>query len=856
MNRFLAKISLFFLFLSLLISCNAVKRVENDQALLTENAVFLDGKKINDNQIYNQLYQEPNTKLLGVPIRLHFYNLARPDIDSILTRKYLDNPKKKKFLVDILSYKQFEKFLYTRKNFNEWIKKTGEAPVIVSKEETEKSVRRLNSWYWNHGWFNVETDYKIIPSEEKKKRASVEYYVKTHTPYIVDSISKRIASEVIDSLYDANAQDSHIKEDIQYKTLDYNDERDRLTRLFRNNGVYNFDQEFISFEADTVGTNYKVNTTVIIKNRPASEDDTTSRVPFKIHDVTKVNVFTDYTYANRSKPVTDSIQHEGYNIYSFGDQRYKPEAITDAIFIRPGNTYSDIARTRTYNRINSLRNFKYPTIRYTPDPEDSTRTDLVANIFLTPQQKYSLGFDFEISQSNIQEFGIGFGGSLLIRNVFRGAENLEISGRGSIGSSTDAAASSDKDRFFDISEIGADLKLSFPRIFLPVNTERIIPKYMSPFTTLSLGVSTQSNIGLDKRNLSGAMEYRWTPSRQLSNRLDLLNIQYVRNLNTDNYFNVYRNSYSELNEIVQSPNVVTSPDYLDDEGLLTIPQGAENFLEDIDAEEGPTTGLNSEQRQIANYVKERKNRLTENNLIFATNFTYLWNTKENLYDQEFTRFRFKLETAGNFLSAVSSLAGLEKNANGNYKILGVNFSQYAKTEIDFIKHWDFGQEKIFAVRAFGGIAIPYGNANSIPFARSFFAGGPNDNRAWQAYDLGPGSTGGRNEFNEANMKLALNLEYRYNLFGSLHSAVFIDVGNIWNVLDIVENEEATFTSFSDLKNIAVGSGFGLRYDFNFFVLRFDIGFKTYDPAREEGNRWFKDYNFNHAVYNVGINYPF
>ncbi|HEY9184831.1 MAG TPA: BamA/TamA family outer membrane protein [Salegentibacter sp.] len=856
MNRFLAKISLFFLFQSLLISCNAVKHVKSDQALLTDNTVFLNEEKINDNQIYNQLYQKPNSRLLGVPIRLHFYNLARPDIDSILTQKYLNNPKKKKFLVNVLSYKQFERFLLSRKNFNKWIKNTGEAPVIVNKEETEKSVRRLNSWYWNHGWFNVETDYKIIPSEDKKKRASVEYYVKTHTPYIVDSISKRIASKVIDSLYDAKAQESHIKVGVQYKTLDYNDERDRLTRLFRNNGVYNFDQEFISFEADTVGTNYKVNTAVIIKNRPASEGDTTATLAFKIHDVTKVNVFTDYAYANRLKPVTDSVHHQGYNIYSFEKQRYKPEAITDAIFIRPGNTYSDIARTRTYNRLNSLRNFKYPTIRYTPDPEDSTRTDLVANIFLTPQQKYSLGFDFEISQSNIQEFGIGFGGSLLIRNVFRGAENLEISGRGSVGSSTDAAASSDKDRFFDISEIGADLKLSFPRIFLPINTEKIIPKYMSPFTTLSLGVSTQSNIGLDKRNLSGAMEYRWTPSRQLSNRLDLVNIQYVRNLNTDNYFNVYRNSYNELNEIVQSPNVVTSPNYLDDEGHLTIPQGAENFLEDIDRDDGPTTGLNSAQRQIANYVKERKNRLTENNLIFATNYTYLWNTKENLYDQEFTRFRFKVEAAGNLLSAISGLAGLEKNANGNYKILGVNFSQYAKTEIDFIKHWDLGRKNIFAVRAFGGIAIPYGNANSIPFARSFFAGGPNDNRAWQAYDLGPGSTGGRNEFNEANMKLAFNMEYRYNLFGSLHSAVFIDVGNIWNVLDIVENDEATFTSFSDLKNIAVGSGFGLRYDFNFFVLRFDIGFKTYDPAREEGNRWFKDYNFNHAVYNVGINYPF
>ncbi|TDN94936.1 surface antigen-like protein [Salegentibacter sp. 24] len=857
MNRHFAKISLFFLSLLFLISCNAVKRVEGDDKLLTDNEIFVNDEKINEASIYNQLYQEPNTRFLGIPLRLHFYNLARPDIDSILIEKYLENESKRNTLVDLLSYKQLEKYLHSRKAFNKWIKKTGEAPVIVSEQETQKSVNRLNSWYWNNGWFNVETDYEIIPLENKKKRARVKYDVATGPAYYLDSITANISSKVIDSLYELHKKKAIIKKGMQYRTLDINEERDRLTSLFRNNGVYNFDQEYISFNADTINTDQKVNTTVVIKNRFASEEDTSSRVPFKIHEISKVNIFTDYKYANRNQPLTDSVTtQDGYTLYSFGELAYKPEAITDAIFMRPGKVYSDISRSRTYNRLNSLRVFKYPNIQFTPDPTDSTNTDLITNIFLTPQPKYSLGFDFDISQSNIQKFGIGFGGSLLIRNVFRGAENLEISGRGSIGSSTDAAISGSDDRFFDISEIGADLKLTFPRIFLPIETEKLIPKYMQPFTALTLGVSTQNNIGLDKQNLSAILNYRWNPSRQLSNRLDLLNIQYVRNLNTDNYFNVYRNSYDDLNQIIQSGSIVTDPSYLNPEGLLSIPAGAENFIRDVTGDSGTTTGLTSEQVQLVNNIGERKNRLTEDNLIFASNYTYLWNTKSNLYDEEFTRFRFKIETAGNVLSAVSSIAGLEKNQAGNYDILGVNFSQYIKTELDFIKHWDLGHNNIFAFRAFGGVAIPYGNANSIPFVRSFFAGGPNDNRAWRAYDLGPGSSGGRNEFNEANMKLALNAEYRYNLFGALNSAVFIDVGNIWNVLDIVEDPAATFESLSDLKDIAVGTGFGLRYDFNFFVLRFDIGFKTYNPALPEGDRWFENYDFNHAVYNVGINYPF
>ena len=122
--------------------------------------------------------------------------------------------------------------------------------------------------------------------------------------------------------------------------------------------------------------------------------------------------------------------------------------------------------------------------------------------------------------------------------------------------------------------------------------------------------------------------------------------------------------------------------------------------------------------------------------------------------------------------------------------------------------------------------------------------------------MGPGSVQSSNEFNEANLKIAASIEQRFNILGRFNGAFFVDMGNIWNVLDNVEDEKATFDNFSSLKDIAIGSGFGLRYDFSFFVLRFDVGFKTYDPSYELGNRWFNDYNFGNAVYNIGINYPF
>mgnify|MGYP001829041184 FL=1 len=144
----------------------------------------------------------------------------------------------------------------------------------------------------------------------------------------------------------------------------------------------------------------------------------------------------------------------------------------------------------------------------------------------------------------------------------------------------------------------------------------------------------------------------------------------------------------------------------------------------------------------------------------------------------------------------------------------------------------------------------------MPFVRSYFGGGSNDNRAWFPYSLGPGSTDNINDFNEANMKIALNLEYRFPIFGNFKGAVFADAGNIWNVWDNVQDPAAVFEGFESFSEIALGTGMGLRYDFTYFVFRLDMGFKTYNPALLVGERWFSEYNFSNAVFQIGINYPF
>ncbi|OAB76115.1 translocation and assembly module lipoprotein TamL [Cochleicola gelatinilyticus] len=858
----LTKISLFLVVLILFISCNAVKRVPEGKFLLTENTITVDGNEISDFGVYSQLYQKPNPRipLINVPLGLHIYNIAEPKPDSTFQDWLHRKPNREERLVKWLSKKQVDALDSAKVGFNNWLKKTGDAPAIISEDRTEKSKNRLKRYYSSYGWFNAEVADSIRIDTTRKKRASMDYYVTRNTPYIVDSITEKISSPVVDSLFQLTKGQSFIQSGKQYKANDFVNERDRLTIQFRNSGLYYFDQDYVGFEGDTVKTNHKANITYLIPDRKITVGDTVYTEPFKVHTVSEVRVVTDYEFNKRNEKFSDSAFFKGYKLYSYDELEFTSKAITDAISITPNKTFKDIDRTLSYNQLSDLRMFRYPNITYQEDPRDTTGTNLIATILLTPKKKYTLGADFDAYTSSIQQIGIGGSGTFLIRNVFRGAETLEISGNGSIGSSKDQADSDSK--FFNVSDIGGEVKLSFPKILFPVNTDKLIPKYMSPTTSISLGFNAQNNIGLDRQSINVRYNYRWKPSKIRTNVFDFLNIQYVRNLNVSNYFNIYRNSFDQVNTIARIVEDDTQgaidPDYytLDSNGdlQLTVPNGIDNFLND--AFVNNNYDLSNDNSQILQNNIERKDRLTEDNLIFTTSFTWQRDTREGISDNNFSRIRWKLESAGNLLSLISKASSIEKNSNDNYETLGVVFSQYLKGEAEYIKHWEFENSTIFAIRGFGGIAIPYGNSNSIPFTRSYFAGGANDNRGWRAYDLGPGSSGGVFEFNEANLKLAFNAEYRFPIFGAFKGALFVDAGNIWNVADNVNDEASKFSGLSDLKEIAIASGLGLRYDFGFFVFRLDTGFKTYNPANSEGNRWFKDYNFQNVVYNIGINYPF
>jgi outer membrane protein assembly factor BamA len=843
------KISLFILIVTVYSGCNSIRRVPKNKLLLEKNEISVDNKISRDAVIADLINQKPNSSILGYKLRLNLFNLARTNPDSIYKAKFTNNPKKYKRQSKLLSAKQVERkgksFLYF--GIDNFFKNIGEPPTIFDEIKTEKTVAKFKSYYFNNGYYNATISYKV--DTIGKRKVKVKYTINRGAVSTIDSIKYVIASPVLDSVFQGIKSESLLKKGLPFKNTDFEAERNRITNYFRDHGAYDFQSSSISFNIDTIGKQNKTDVEMNIKDQLVKAKDTSILQPYKLYKIKRVNIFTDASTSKTQNTIKDSTQYHDFHLYSFDKLKFKPRAITDAVFIAPNTYYSDTKTNLTSRYLNNLKVFNYPSIQYKMD--ENNKNALIANVILTPRKKETLGVSFDITRSNIQTFGIALNTNYTLRNIFGGAETLDIGLRGNIGASKEV--SNPNNIFFNIIEYGGDTRLNFPRILFPFKIEKIIPKSMLPSTTINLGLTKQTNIGLDKENFTGAITYNWFPKKKNSARLELLNVQYVNNININNYFNIYRSSYDIVNEFAKNTNINAAN--LDSNGNLTIQQGGvNNYINDVLS--GATTIRTSDEAfNKIRSIKEREDRLTENNLIVATAYSFSRTNKTTLNNNSDT-FRAKIEAAGNLSSLFANVSEKLDTQNNKKTIFDIEYSQYIKTELEYIKNWDLLHEKVFAFRGFVGAAIPYGNSTSIPFSRSYFAGGSNDNRGWQPYSLGPGSSGSRNDFNEANFKIALNTEFRFKIFKDLKGALFVDAGNIWNLLDEEKDPASVFENFNSLKNIAVGSGFGFRYDLNFFVVRIDLGYKTYNPAQDQDKRWFRNYNLSQTVLNIGINYPF
>lgn len=444
----------------------------------------------------------------------------------------------------------------------------------------------------------------------------------------------------------------------------------------------------------------------------------------------------------------------------------------------------------------TYRNFgRLSAVRYTSIQfrEEPDTTLLDCDIQLNTSKPSTIAFQPE-GTNTAGDLGAAMSITYQNRNIFRGSELFSVELRGAYEAITGLEGYNDE----DFVEWSAETRLQFPRFIAPFVSKNM-RRRSSASSELSLSWDMQNRPEFHRRVFSAAWRYRWSsPDRRFSYRFDVPEINYI-----------YMPWISET----------FKHDYLDS--------------------------------------------VINQNVILRYNYEDLFIMKVG-FGLTFTSgtdaLRFNVETAGNMLNALSGGLRFSRNNSGQHTLFGIAYAQYAKFDFDYTHLITFDEHNSLALHTDFGIAYPYGNSNVLPFEKRYFSGGANSVRGWSVRELGPGSykgKDGRIDFinQTGDMKLDLNAEYRTYLFWKFNGAAFIDAGNIWTLRDYPEQPGGQFKWNKFYKQIAVAYGLGLRLNFGYFILRFDMGMKAINPAYSDNREHYaifhpnfsRDFTFHFAV---------
>lgn len=357
------------------------------------------------------------------------------------------------------------------------------------------------------------------------------------------------------------------------------------------------------------------------------------------------------------------------------------------------------------------------------------------------------------------------------RNLFRGSETFSVQLRGAY----EAIKGLEGYRNQDYIEYSVESRLSFPRFLFPF-LNRDMRRRITATSEVSLLYDSQDRPEFHRRVLSAGFHYQWKPQKHRdSYSLDLVDLNYV---------------------FMPWVSQTFRREYLENES-------------------------NSNAILRYNY---------ENLFIMRMGFGYSYNNGR-------LALKTHVESAGNLLDLCAHSFRAEKNYLGQYRVFNIAYAQYVKADFDFTRQLLGGKQDQLIFHLGFGIAYPYGNSQVLPFEKRYFSGGANSVRGWTVRSLGPGrykDKDGRINFitQTGDMKFDLNLEYRTHLFWKFYGALFADAGNIWTLRKYDEQPEGQFTLRGLVNDLAVSYGMGLRLNFDYFILRFDLGMKAINPAYE------------------------
>ncbi len=747
--------------------------------------------------------QQPNRKLLNIfPLYLWAYNVPNPDKFEARNVKRLAKYQEKN---DKRATKGKSPAKY--KPAGSWWRETvGEEPIVFDSSSTSRSEEQIRTFLIKHGWFNAEVRSTVSQGISKRQK-TVTYEITGNTPYKINEITFDIPDDNL-SVYtvESRAERENVVVGKQFNIDDLDTEREKLNTHFRNLGYYNFNKELIYFDVDSNLNQHAVNLTLGVFPRqiPSPGDpDSLLTVPYKRYKIKNVTLI-DFPH-DRDKEIekVDSSYVRNYLVINQHQLNVKPKVLGQNILFRPNDYYQLDKVTRTYRRLSSLPIVRATRVQFTPVSQDENNQELNCVIGITPAAKQN--FALEWKGTNRGGF-LGISGTVSYqnRNIFGGGEKLDFNISGGVEAQQLLTNSQDGNSDgnlgnslnFNTVEFGPEISLTYPKFLLPIKAERFA-KSADPKTKLTANLSYQNRPDYERTRSFGSIAYKWSETEEKKWMVSPLEVSLIK---------IFRS------------------------------QEFDDQLEEI----GDPFLTNSFQ----------------DHFIVDTRVAYTLNTQiAGSRKRNFFFYHAELESAGSILRAMFDLFDAEKNEQGSYEILDIAFAQYIKTSHDLRYYRIHNPKMSTAYRLSGGIGIPFKNLLVLPFEKSFFGGGANDIRAWQARTLGPGSFRDpeRSYDKIGDILIEANVEYRFTLVDVLEGALFIDAGNIWTIRADEARPGANFEADRFISEIAVGAGTGVRFNFDFFLIRLDLALQIKDPSLDPGERWLFQPKDKYNTYIRGLN---
>lgn len=691
-----------------------------------------------------------------------------------------------------------------KKRINKWLRSIGEAPVIYSPFLTDRSINQLQLYLENKGFYGAKVRDSIW---FKKKKAYVEYYispgevtrVRDYT-FVPDSSivgnALPISSPIMQLvLNDTSRTRLHRNMPMDIEILD--SERERITDMLRNNGYFNFSKNHIHFYADTTRETgpQQAHLAVSINYNPGDS------LSFKKYTIDNIRVNLDYdpmVLLHDTDSLYRRIRYGEYDIVYRESVKIKPKVILETIQFTKGELYNTRKVKSSYTRLQALNLFKFINIVFNERIDEEGRSVLDCEIQLTPMKRQSYNVFLE-GTNNSGNIGVGGNFAYNHRNLFHGGENVTFSVWGAL-----KKEKLRENEIFSTTEVGTEVKLVTPQFWMPVLRMDEFRRNFAPKTSISLSYSREHTQFYWRRIASAKFGYLWRRSdNKWRYNFDLIDLNYVM-----------------------------------------MPRVDSSFIQEMRNE----------------YIKSAYT----DHMILSANFSAVYTNQVVNTTENFSYFRGNLETSGNFLLGIDKLFGVRRTVTNDekyYKTLGVRYAQFVKADGEYRFNQYINRANTIVYRFFAGCGYPYGNMKALPFEEAYYCGGANGIRAWQTRTLGPGAfkpEDSRYPNSVGDFKLEANIEYRFKLFWLLEGALFLDAGNVWYLTKYEKREGARLTS-DFYRQIAVGTGLGLRVDVNFFLLRFDLGLKMHDPSLPNNQRFVlfnRNGGFKKSVFNIAIGYPF